>query len=325
MRRYRLLLAAAAILFSTGGAAIKAIHFSAWQVASFRSGIAALVLLAALPEARRGWNWRIAPVSAAYAATLILFVVANRLTTAANAIFLQSTAPLFILLLAPLVLHEKIRRGDVAYMLVVLAGVTLFFIGSETAVATAPDPKRGNAVALASGVTYALMLIGLRWLAKRGAGSSALAATTLGNVFAFACALPMALPVRGGGASDWMVLLYVGAVQVGLAYVLLTRGIRHVPALEATALLMLEPAMNPFWSWLVHGERPGPLPLAGGVVILAASGVNTWMRSAPGGTIRGSEDRDSRIAGGRAGAGPGASGDPRDDAAGRSQRHRTGP
>jgi len=278
VRRYRLYLAAAAILFSTGGAAIKAIHLTAWQVASFRSGIAALVLLAALPESRRGWSWRIAPVAAAYAATLILFVVANRLTTAANAIFLQSTAPLFILLLAPLVLHEKIRRGDVLYMLVVLAGVTLFFVGSETAVATAPDPPRGNAIALASGVTYALMLVGLRWLGKRGEGSAALAATTLGNLLAFVCVLPLALPVARAGVSDLGVLLYVGVIQVGLAYVLLTRGIRHVPAVEATTLLMLEPAMNPFWSWLVHAERPGALPLTGGAIILVASAVNTWLR-----------------------------------------------
>jgi drug/metabolite transporter, DME family len=278
VRRHRLLLAAAAILFSTGGAAIKAIHLTAWQVASFRSGIAALVLLAALPESRRGWSWRIAPVAAAYAATLILFVVANRLTTAANAIFLQSTAPLFILLLAPLILHEKIRRGDVVYMLVVLAGVTLFFAGTETAVATATDPKRGNAIALASGVTYALMLIGLRWLGRHGEGSAALAATTLGNLLAFVCVLPMALPVAHVGVSDLGVLLYVGVIQVGLAYVLLTRGIRHVPAVEATTLLMLEPAMNPFWSWLVHGERPGTLPLTGGAIILAASAINTWLR-----------------------------------------------
>jgi drug/metabolite transporter, DME family len=279
MRRYRVLLAVAAILFSTGGAAIKAIHLTAWQVASFRSGIAALVLLAALPESRRRWSWRIAPVAIAYAATLILFVVANRLTTAANAIFLQSTAPLFILLLAPLVLHEKITRGDIVYMLVVLAGVTLFFAGAEAPLATAPDPKRGNVVALASGVTYALMLVGLRWLARHGEGSSALAATTLGNIFAFVIALPMALPVAHAAPADVAVLLYVGVVQVGLAYVLLTRGIRHVPAVEATTLLMLEPAMNPFWSWLIHGEQPGALPLLGGAIIIVASVVNTWLRA----------------------------------------------
>jgi len=100
----RLLLVMAALLFSTGGAAIKSTSLTAWQVASFRSGVAAFVLLAAVPEARRGWSWRITPVAAAYAATLILFVLATRLTTAANAIFLQSTAPLYVWVLAPCLL-----------------------------------------------------------------------------------------------------------------------------------------------------------------------------------------------------------------------------
>jgi drug/metabolite transporter (DMT)-like permease len=102
--RNRLLLVAAAILFSTGGAAIKAATLTGWQVACFRAGVAALVLLAALPQARRGWTWRIAPVAAAYAATSVAFAMANRLTTSANAIFLQSTAPLYLLLLGPLLL-----------------------------------------------------------------------------------------------------------------------------------------------------------------------------------------------------------------------------
>lgn len=281
--RSRLLLAAAALLFSTGGAAFKAVSLSAWQVASFRSGIAALVLAAALPEARRGWRLGIAPVAAAYAATLVLFVLANRLTTAANAIFLQSTAPLYILLLGPLLLDERIRGADVVYMLAVLGGVTLFFVGSQSAMTTAPDPRRGDFVALASGVTYALMLTGLRWLARRGESSGALAATTLGNIIACLFALPLALPVRGAAAADFAVLLYVGVAQVGLAYVLLTRAIRHVPAVEATTLLMIEPAMSPFWSWLAHNERPGALPLAGGAVILAASAINTWRRARPDG------------------------------------------
>ena len=129
--RSRLLLVTAAVLFSTGGAAIKAVTLTAWQVAGFRSGIAAAVLLAAIPEARRGWSWRIVPAAAAYAATLLMFVMANRLTTAANAIFLQSTAPLYVLLLSPLLLHEPIRRADVLYMVAVLAGISLFLIGTS--------------------------------------------------------------------------------------------------------------------------------------------------------------------------------------------------
>jgi drug/metabolite transporter, DME family len=274
--RHRLLLVAAALLFSTGGAAFKATTLTAWQVASFRSGIAAAVLLAVLPEARRGWRWATVPVAAAYAATLILFVLANRLTTAADAIFLQSTAPLYLLLLGPLVLDERIRGGDVAFLLAVMGGIGLFFVGAEARSATAPDPRLGNWLAMGSGLTYALMLVGMRWLARRGHGESALAASTLGNVIAFVAVLPMALPVRGAGAVDVAVLVYLGVFQVGLAYVCLTRGIRFVPGVEATTLLMAEPVMSPVWAWLVHGERPGPWAAAGGGVIVAATLINTW-------------------------------------------------
>jgi drug/metabolite transporter, DME family len=277
--RNRLLLVAAALLFSTGGAAIKAISLNAWQVASFRSGIAALVLFAALPEARRGWKWSIVPVAAAYAATLIFFVLANRLTTSANAIFLQSTAPLYLLLLGPLVLREPLRRSDLLFMMAVLGGIGLFFVGSEAPLATAPDPRRGNLFGLASGLTYALMLVGLRWLGRKGKGDAALAASTLGNVFACLAVLPMALPVHGGGPKDVAALVYLGAVQIGLAYVCLTRAIRYVPGVEATTLLMVEPVMNPVWAWLVHGERPGPWALGGGAMIVAGTLVNTWRQA----------------------------------------------
>jgi drug/metabolite transporter, DME family len=274
--RNRLLLVGAAALFSTGGAAIKAVSLTPWQVASFRSGVAAVVLLAVLPEARRGWRWPIAPVAAAYAATMLLFVLANRLTTAADTIFLQSTAPLYLLLLGPLVLRERIRAGDVVYMMAVLAGIGLFFLGSEQAVTSAPDPRLGNLLALASGLTYALMLAGLRWLAGRGYGASGLAAAALGNVMASILVLPLALPVRGFHPADLGVLLYLGVIQIGLAYVFLTRGIRHVPGVEATTLLMIEPALSPLWAWMIQGERPGGWALAGGAVILSATLANTW-------------------------------------------------
>lgn len=276
--RNRLMLVAAALLFSTGGAAFKAITLNGWQVACFRSAIAAVVLVVALPEARRGWSWRMVPVGLAYAATLVSFVVANKLTTAANAIFLQSTAPLYLLLLGPWLLREPLRRADVVYLVGVFAGIALFFVGSESAVATAPDPPRGNLIALGSGVVYALMLAGLRWLA-RDHRSAGLGAAVLGNIFASVCTLPMALPVGSITRSDVLLLVYLGVVQIGLAYILLTRAIRHIPAVEATTVLMIEPAMNPVWSWLVHGETPSPLSLSGGALILAASAVNTWKRA----------------------------------------------
>src|ERR1017187_2734857 len=149
---------AAAFLFTTGGAAIKSATLTGWQVASFRSGVAAVVLFLALPEALRGWSWRIVPVAVAYAATLITFVLASRLTTAADAIFLQSTAPLYLLLLGPLLLREPIRGSDVWYIAAVGVGMTVFFLGTESALATAPDPQRGNLVAAVSGLLHAVML-----------------------------------------------------------------------------------------------------------------------------------------------------------------------
>jgi DME family drug/metabolite transporter len=279
--RNRLLLVAAAILFSTGGAAIKAASFTGWQVASFRSAVAAAALLLVVPEARRGWSWRIAPVGAAYAATLILFVLATRLTTAANAIFLQSTAPLYLLLLGPWLLREPIRRSDIVYILAIAAGMSLFALGGERAVATAPNPHAGNVRALASGLTWALTLAGLRWLSRRKAGSAGMAAVTAGNIMAFLAALPMALPVTSAGPSGVAVILYLGIFQIGLAYWCLTRAVRHVTAFEATTMLLLEPVLNPVWAWLIHGERPGAWPLAGGAVILSATLMNTWRQSRP--------------------------------------------
>lgn len=277
--RNRLLLMAAAALFSTGGAAIKAASFTGWQVASFRSAVAAAALLLVAPEARRGWSWRIAPVGAAYASTLILFVLATRLTTAANAIFLQSTAPLYLLLLGPWLLREPIRRSDLGYMAALAAGLSLFALGGGPAAATAPNPAAGNVRALASGLAWALTLAGLRWLSRGKRGGSGMAAVTAGNLMAFLVALPMALPVTSASPSGVAVILYLGIFQIGLAYWCLTRAVRHVTAFEATITLLLEPVLNPVWTWIVHGERPGAWPIAGGAVILSATLVNAWRKS----------------------------------------------
>jgi DME family drug/metabolite transporter len=280
--RHRLMLAGAALLFSTGGAAIKAASFTSWQIASFRSAVAAVFLLAALPEARRGWRWKMAPVTVAYAATLILFVLSTRLTTAANAIFLQDTAPLYVLLIGPWLLRERVRRADLLYMMAMAIGMSLFFLGAERAAATAPNPALGNRIALASGISWALTLTGLRWLGRDSGHNSAMATVAAGNLIGALVALPMALPVSSVTSASLAVILYLGIVQIGVAYVLVTRAIRHVPAFEATTVLLLEPALNPLWTWLVHGEKPAPWSLAGGAIILLATLVNTWRISGTG-------------------------------------------
>jgi drug/metabolite transporter (DMT)-like permease len=277
----RLQVFAAALLFSIGGAGIKACALTSWQVAGFRSGVAALVILLLLPDSRRGWTWRTTLVGAAYAATMILFVLANKLTTSANTIFLQSTAPLYVLLLGPWILKEKTRRSDLLVMLMVGLGLVLFFVGSEVPVRTAPAPLRGNILAVASGFMWALTVMGMRWLGReeregRGTAAPAVAA---GNLIALLVSLPFALPVVEARPVDWAIVLGLGTVQIGLAYVFLTRALRSVPAFEAMILLLLEPALNPIWAWLIHGERPGALPISGGALILAATGLKTWLDS----------------------------------------------
>jgi DME family drug/metabolite transporter len=210
---------------------------------------------------------------------LILFCLANRLTTAANAIYLQSAAPLYLLLLGPLVLREPIRRSDIRLMLAIAAGLSLFAIGAEPAVATAPNPRLGDIFGAASGVMWALALTGIRWIARGQTSNTSMPAVVAGNIVAFLATLPMAFPVGPKFAASLPVILYLGIFQIGLAYLLLTRAIRHVTAFEATTILLLEPALNPVWVWLIHGERPGALPLLGGAIIVSSTALNAWKQS----------------------------------------------
>jgi drug/metabolite transporter (DMT)-like permease len=272
----RLFLLAAAVLFSTGGAAIKAIHLSPWQIASFRSGIAAAALLILLRPARKGWGVRLIPASLAYAATLVAFVVATKLTTAANAIFLQSAAPLYLLVIGPLLLHERVRRSDLAFAGAVVTGMAMMLLGTEAPTATTPDPGRGDLIAALSGIAWAFTIAALRWVGRHSESGDAISAVAAGNAVACLVAFPVALPLQSFQAADLAALFYLGVVQIGLAYVFLTRGLRRVSAFEASALLLLEPVLNPVWAWLLHDEVPGTRAAAGGAVILAAVFIKTW-------------------------------------------------
>lgn len=275
----RLRLLAAAGLFSLGGAGIKGVGLDGWQVACFRSGFAALALFAFLPQTRRRLSPRILLIGAVYAATMILFVLSNKLTTSASAIFLQAVSPLYVLLLGPWLLKEKVQLPDLFYMGALAAGLFSFFVERDPASATAPDPRLGNLLAIASGVFWALTLMGLRWFGRErpeGTGTRGPASVLWGNILAFAVTLPFALPLRESRPADWLTVAFLGVFQLALAYALLLRGLQRVPALEASLLLLLEPVLNPVWAWLVHGERPGRWSLAGGCLILLATAARTW-------------------------------------------------
>jgi len=259
----------AAVLFSSGGAAIKWCSFGAWQLAACRAALAMLTILILLPEARRGWSWRTIVVGFAYAATTLLYVQANKHTTAASAIFLQSTSPLFILLLAPLLLGEHATRRDIMQMAVMGAGLGLFFLGLDRPSVTAPNPALGNVLAAICAVTWAFTVMGYRWLAARGA--SVAAAAVSGNITAGIFALVMAQPLSAGRPADWAVVVFLGVCQLGIPYLFLARAVPQVRALEVGLFLLIEPVLNPIWAWLVHGETPGPATLVGGAVILGAT------------------------------------------------------
>lgn len=262
----------AAALFSTGGLAIKAIALNNWQIAGVRSGIAALAIALLLPQARQDWRPMLAGPALAYALMLILFVSATKLTTAANAIFLQATAPVYLVFLGPLLLKEPTRRADWWTLLVLGAGMSLFFLGEPTTQITAPQPFLGNLLAAASGLAWAFVLISLRaWGRRDPEGNQGMQVVVAGNLLVALICLPLGSPLPAVRGIDWALLSYLGMFQISLAYFAMTRGMRQVPALEASLILLLEPVLNPIWTWMVLGEHPGWLAIAGGALILSGT------------------------------------------------------
>ncbi|HET7785327.1 MAG TPA: EamA family transporter [Myxococcales bacterium] len=273
MRAALLAVAGAAILWSSGGLFIKLAPMPALAVACGRSLIAGLFYLALLRPDLRKARWATA---AAYAACIVTFVSATKLTTAANAIFLQYTGPAYVLVLSPFLLDEPFRPIDAICVALSLAGMSLFFVGKVEA-----GQALGNALGIVSGVFFALTVVLLRRDARSGSGD-ALPATALGNLLAAAATLPFALRalpamLTPAGAG---VLLYLGIVQLGLAYWLFIKGVRRVPAAEASLICMLEPVLNPVWVLIGFGERPGAWAVAGGAIVVGAVVVRTLVPQA---------------------------------------------
>ena len=257
----RLWVLGAAVVWSTAGAAIKKTALPGAAIAGGRSLVAALFLLALFPASRTRPTRKMLGAALAYAATVVLFVAANKMTTAANAIFIQDTAPLWVLLLSPRLLGERPTRGELLAVPMFLGGLTLFFLdrldGRQLA---------GNAVALVAGVTFAFSIMGLR-----AASGERTAVLVWGNAIAAAVTLPFALAGPAPTGADLAIVVFLGIVQLGLGYAMFARGVDRTPAVEASLLVLLEPVLNPVWAFVLTGERPGPWALCGGAVVLAAT------------------------------------------------------
>lgn len=269
-----LLVLTAAVLWSAAGVGIKSLDLPAMAIVGFRSGFALPVMALLGRSALRISLLRrpaVAVAALAYCLMVCLFVSATRLTTAANAILLQYTAPVWIGLLSYPLLNEKPRRRDWLATALCMAGLAVFFMERLT-----PEGRTGMILAVLSGVAMALVFIGLRREGMRAEDSAAGVVILAGNALCFLVGLPFmpsALPRMG--AHDWGILVPLGIFQLGLPYVLLATGLKSVPAMRATLISLVEPLLNPVWVVMGTGEIPGPGTAAGGLIVLTGIVVDT--------------------------------------------------
>jgi len=256
---------AAAILWSTGGLFIKWTSISGLALSFGRSLTAAITVALFTRHEGFGLNRVTAVASVLYAALLVLFVLATKQTTAANAIFLQYTAPVYLLLLEPIFYKEKFRFRDFITVAVCIVGMSLFFVGKLR-----PQDVSGNILALASGICFALYVLLLRHSKSRAVNRAS--SVIYGNVLVVLIAAPAAIaefPQMTG--RDVFSIVYLGVIQIGVAYTLFTVAMaRGVRSLDAGIIGYVEPVLNPIWVFLVIGERPSNWALLGGAIIIFA-------------------------------------------------------
>jgi drug/metabolite transporter (DMT)-like permease len=255
-----LLIALVAILWSSGGVLIKLVSWNPLALASIRSLISAVFLLLAA----RGKRFNFSPIALAgalaYAGTLITFVAATKLTTAANAILLQYTAPIYVALLGGWFLHEHINWQDWLAIAAVLGGMLFFFLDKLSLTGMS-----GNLLAIGSGLFFASLVLLLR---KQKDGNP-LQSIIMGNILTFLIGLPFCrgLQFTEGNIAG---ILALGIFQIAIPYFLYSMAIRHVRAFDAILIMTLEPILNPIWVWLVIAEVPGKWPIVGGLIVIAA-------------------------------------------------------
>tara|TARA_Y100000588_G_scaffold373826_1_gene448130 strand:- start:164 stop:1027 length:864 start_codon:yes stop_codon:yes gene_type:complete len=249
----------AAVLWSSGGILIKLVDWNPVAIAGTRSGIAALVMMAYLRKPVKVKKEK--TIGALfYCATVILFVIANKMTTAANTILLQYSAPVWVALMSGWILKEKVRKLDWAAIGAVMVGMVLFFVGDLEV-----GQMMGNVVAVFAGITLAGVVVCLK-LVKDG---TPVEVPLMGNVITFLVALPFIL----GSMPDMksiVGLILLGVFQLGISYILFAEASKYVSAVEAILIPVIEPLLNPIWVFMFAGEAPGPFAVLGGLVVITA-------------------------------------------------------
>lgn len=251
--------AISAILWSTSGLFIKLIDLGPLTISGVRSFIAAIIMIAVMNRKLR-FNWSFPQIAGAvaYSATVILFVSATKFTTAANAILLQYSLPAFVALLGLWLLKERVSRLDWWVIAFVFCGMALFFLDELTI-----GGLWGNIMAIISAVTFALMIIFLRFQKE----SSAVESIVLGNIFTALICLPFIIQQPPTGA-DWPPLFYLGIFQLGLPFLLYSTATKYITALDVVLVQSIEPLINPIWVLIFIGEVPGFWAIIGGICVL---------------------------------------------------------
>lgn len=251
----------AAALWSLGGVLIKILPLHPIAISGIRSFFAALFLLPFIRKIAVKNIRSVLTGALFYVLTVLTFVASTKLTTAANAILLQYTAPVFVGILSSAILKEKFSRSGWLITFIVLAGMVCFFIGNLKFSGIA-----GNALAIVSGFCFAMLLIFMK-LNKTGGSLEIIFA---GNVITAFFALPFL--IKGDFAvltwQHWIVILVLGCLQLGLAYVFYDYGVKHTSALNSILSVTIEPILNPLWAFLFIHENPGLFAIVGGIIVI---------------------------------------------------------
>jgi drug/metabolite transporter (DMT)-like permease len=265
-----------AVLWSSGGLFLKVVDWHPLAIAGGRGLIAGLFLLAVIRKPKFTWSRIQISAAVAYTACTVLFAVANKFTTAANAIVLQYTAPIYIALLSAWVLGERTTKADWFTIAATLAGMVLFFIDELTVSGTF-----GILVAAISGFAFAVMTL----LLRKQKDESPVESIILGNLLAGAIGLPFMFAAPLPSAQGIGALLFLGVFQLGMPYMLYAWSIKRVTAIEAVLIPIVEPVLNPVWVLIFIGEKPGTFAMIGGAVVLGSVVIRALL-AVRAGTIR---------------------------------------
>lgn len=261
-----------ALLWSSGGLFIKLVTLSPMQISFFRCLIAAIVFAALFRNKILKLNPLALLNSFSYAAVLILFVIATKTTTAANAIFLQSTAPIYVLIFEPILTKTKLEKINIITIAVCFLGMILFFIGDLT-----PGDIKGNLAALLAGVAFAALFLGMKKNDKQYGEASIF----YGNIIVALICIPFVTEVRELSFNNLWMLVFLGVFQIAFAYALFSYGIKKILAVEASIISMLEPVLNPVWVFIGYGEIPSVYAIIGGLIIISAITIRTLIAGTP--------------------------------------------